>query len=304
MTRLANFAERWKAALARTRSSALGQLVDRVRGVAVFDQERKDDLTELLLAADVGVHTAEALIEQLVKELRPGADPVVLLEQVIERALGPTEPLKFALGGATVWLLVGVNGSGKTTTAGKLAFRETSAGKRVLLAACDTFRAAAADQLAIWADRTGADFVRGQPGADPAAVVYDAMAAAKARRVDVVVVDTAGRLQTKEPLMAELAKMFRVVGREIPDGPHEALLVLDATFGQNALSQAKRFREVTPLTGLVLAKMDGTAKGGFVLSVRHETPLPVKLVGAGENTTDLLEFDPALFAHALVGGDR
>jgi fused signal recognition particle receptor len=297
------FLDRWRGALARTRQGGLRRVAELVGVAPVLDPARRQELEDLFVAADVGPAAAQALVEGLAERLRPGADPLLCLAELVEEALGPAEALRRAPEDTppTVWLLVGVNGSGKTTTAGKLAVAEGRAGRRVVLAGADTFRAAAADQLAVWAERAGATLVRGQPGADPAAVVYDALAAARARRADLVLVDTAGRLQTKEPLMAELSKIGRVIGRETPGGPHETLLVLDATFGLNAVSQARLFGEACRLSGLVLAKMDGTARGGAALAVRRAAGVPVKLVGVGEGVEDLLPFEPEGFSRALLG---
>jgi fused signal recognition particle receptor len=207
-----------------------------------------------------------------------------------------------AASGMTVILFVGVNGVGKTTTIGKLAHRFKSEGKKVLLAAGDTFRAAAIDQLEVWGQRAGVDVIKHSEGSDPAAVMFDAIQAAKTRGVDVLLCDTAGRLQNKSNLMDELNKIYRVIRREIPDAPHETLLVIDATTGQNALSQAKMFGEKTGVTGLVLSKLDGTAKGGIVIAIRHELNIPVKLVGLGEKIDDLEQFDSEQFVHALFAG--
>jgi fused signal recognition particle receptor len=201
-------------------------------------------------------------------------------------------------------LVVGVNGAGKTTSIAKLAARYRQEGKKVILAACDTFRAAAAEQLEVWAKRIGADLVRHQEGSDPAAVAYDALQAALARRADVLIVDTAGRLQTKKNLMAELNKIYRVLNRTRPDLPQEVLLVLDATSGQNALSQARLFKETVPLTGVVLAKLDGTAKGGVAVAIQRDLGVPIKLIGVGEGLEDLEDFDPKAFVAALLGERR
>jgi fused signal recognition particle receptor len=201
-----------------------------------------------------------------------------------------------------VFLVVGVNGSGKTTTIGKLASRLVGEGHKVLLAAADTYRAAAADQLGIWAQRAGADLVRHDEGADPGAVTYDAMQAAVARKVDVVLVDTAGRLQTRKPLMDQLAKIRRVIQKVVPDGPHGTLLVIDGTMGQNAMSQARQFNDVTPLTGVAVTKLDGTAKGGVLLAVADEMKLPIQLIGVGEQVADLRDFEPEAFVDAVLNG--
>jgi len=231
-------------------------------------------------------------------ELRP-----ILSEKLVELLRGDDDvSLKMSEQGLSVILMVGVNGAGKTTTTGKLAHRFRQQGKSVLLAAADTFRAAAIDQLEKWGERAGVDVIKHSPGADPAAVVFDAIQAAKSRGVDVLLVDTAGRLQNKVNLMEELNKIYRVIRREVPDGPHEVLLVLDATTGQNALNQAKIFGEKSGVTGIVLTKLDGTAKGGIVIAIRQEMNIPVKLVGLGEKLDDLQEFDSEQFVHALFAG--
>lgn len=291
---------RWRAALARTRD-ALGGRLGELFTRAEIGADSLSDLEDILLTGDVGVAAAAELVEQ-VRRARPGRgeDLRRALVAAVAALMGPAEPLARAGAGPTVWVLVGVNGAGKTTTAGKLAGQARARGERVLLAAADTFRAAAGEQLAIWAERAGADIVRGAPGGDPAAVVFDAVKAAQARAVDLLVVDTAGRLQTKEPLMAELGKVMRVVARECPGAPHERLLVLDATVGQNALSQARLFGEAAGVTGLVLAKMDSSARAGAALGVRRELGLPVRLVGTGEGLDDLRPFDPVAYAEALT----
>jgi len=292
---------RLRAALTRTRD-ALGGRIAEILGGGPVGEERLEALEEVLIAGDVGVAAAMRLVEA-VRTARPGgADEARRsLVAAVAQAMGPARPLARADAGPTVWVMVGVNGAGKTTTAGKLAAQAVRDGNRVLLAAADTFRAAAADQLALWAQRSGAGIVRGAPGGDPAAVAFDAARAATARGVDVLIVDTAGRLQTKEPLMAELGKVMRVIGRELPGAPHERLLVLDATVGQNALSQARVFGEAAGVTGVVLAKMDSTARGGAALAVRTDLGLPVRLVGTGEGIDDLGPFDPEDYAEALVG---
>lgn len=210
-----------------------------------------------------------------------------------------SEPLRFADQGTTVFLVVGVNGVGKTTTIAKLAYRFKSQGQEVLLAAADTFRAAAIEQLQVWADRVGVELIKHHPGADPAAVVFDALKAAHARKIDVLIIDTAGRLHTKTNLMKEIAKVKRVIEREIPNGPHEVLLVLDATTGQNAVSQARNFKDNTGISGIVLTKLDGTAKGGIVVALARELKVPVKLLGVGEGIQDLEDFNSRDFAAAL-----
>jgi fused signal recognition particle receptor len=275
-----------------------------------IDDDAWDDLEETLLLADTGLPTTTRLVDAVRKRAADrgvgdaAALPELLGEEIIA-LLGETaagRELDLEIGHTTAWMLVGVNGAGKTTTAAKLATRELAAGHSVMLAAADTFRAAAADQLAAWGDRLGVDVIRGQEGGDPGAVAFDAVQAGVARSVDLVIVDTAGRLHTKVNLMAELEKVRRVIERT-PDVLREVLLVLDATTGQNGLAQAKQFRDSVGVTGVVLAKLDGTAKGGIVLAIESELGVPVKLVGLGETPADLVPFDPAEFAAALVGGD-
>ncbi|WP_226375475.1 signal recognition particle-docking protein FtsY [Effusibacillus dendaii] len=270
-----------------------------------IDEEFFEELEEQLIMADVGVQTATILIEQLrvevkkrkltdAAELKP-----VLQEKLAEMMGADMSALTMNPDGLTVVLIVGVNGVGKTTTIGKLAHKYKSEGKKVILAAGDTFRAGAIEQLDIWGQRVGVDVIKHQAGSDPAAVVFDGVQAAKARKADLLIVDTAGRLHNKTNLMDELNKIYRVVKREIPDAPHEVLLVLDATTGQNALQQAKIFGEATGVTGLVLTKLDGTAKGGIVVAIRQQMQIPVKFVGLGEKMDDLQEFDPEAFVEAL-----
>jgi fused signal recognition particle receptor len=260
-----------------------------------------DELEETLIGADVGVRTTAALLEPLRQVPPAEATPERLrglLQEGLESMLGGS-PAPEATGRPWVILVTGVNGVGKTTTIGKLAARYVAEGRRVLLVAADTFRAAAIDQLAVWAERTGADLVRHAQGADPSAVVFDGLKAALAREVDVVLIDTAGRLHTRTPLMEELSKVARVVGREVPGAPHETLLVVDATTGQNALSQARVFQAAVPLSGLVLTKLDGTARGGVLVAIQNELELPVRYVGVGEGVDDLRPFDAREFVRAL-----
>jgi fused signal recognition particle receptor len=275
-----------------------------------LDQGSLEQLEELLLESDFGVPATLRLVEAVEKPARLGkirteAQFEQALAQEISAILSSGEDrtaLQFAPAGTpTVILMVGVNGVGKTTTIGKLAHRLKKQGRRPLLAAADTFRAGAIDQLKIWAERTGSEFVGSQPGADPAAVAFDAIDAAYARDCDVVIVDTAGRLHTQNDLMAELEKVNRVIGRRLEGAPHETLLVLDATVGQNAVSQARTFSKVLPLTGLVLAKFDSSAKGGVIVALKQEFELPVKLVGTGESIDALEPFDAERFAQAVVG---
>jgi len=266
---------------------------------------RFEALEEALLGADVGVPTTTRLLDGVRARARGSDDPVALREALRREMLAVLTPAAPVVVDATPWvvLVTGVNGVGKTTTIGKLAGRQRAGGKKVLLVAADTFRAAAIEQLGVWAERTGADIVRHEQGADPSAVVFDGMRAARARGVDVVLVDTAGRLHTRSPLMDELGKVRRTVGREIPGAPHEALLILDATTGQNALSQARAFTEAAGVTGVVVTKLDGTAKGGVVLAVSQELGIPVRWIGVGEGINDLRPFDPEEFVDGLLAGD-
>lgn len=293
----------WEA-LSRTREALRSRLDDVFRG-RVVDEASLDALEEALLGADVGLPTAARLVGPLRERLRAGSlEPDVAREALREeaRAILTAQDAALVPSATRPWviLVVGVNGSGKTTTIGKLASRLRQQGKRVMLAAGDTFRAAAADQLVVWAERAGADIVRQDEGADPGAVVYSALESAIARGHDVVIIDTAGRLQTRRPLMEQLAKLRRVIGKLVPDGPHETLLVLDGTMGQNGLSQARLFHDATPLTGVVVTKLDGTAKGGMVLTLAAEMQLPVKLIGIGERVEDLRDFDARAFVDALA----
>jgi len=297
-----------KDGLKKTRQNFTQRLGTLLVGSSRLDDDFFDELEEILLTADVGARTSMELVERLRQEVkaRKVTDPAAVgtfLQEEVTRLLGEEVPrLNRAPSPPTVILVVGVNGAGKTTTIGKLAYRLKQEGKKVILAAADTFRAAAGEQLAVWAERAGAELIRHQAGADPGAVVYDALQAARNRRADVVLVDTAGRLQTKVNLMDELKKIRRVIERELPGAPHEVLLVLDATTGQNALSQARLFSEAVGVTGIVLTKLDGTAKGGVVLAIAAEMGIPVKLVGLGEGLDDLKEFQPRDFAAALFSG--
>ncbi|AQS55583.1 signal recognition particle-docking protein FtsY [Novibacillus thermophilus] len=298
---------KFRQGLTKTSQSFVGKVEALVTGRRKIDEEFYEELEEILIEADVGVMTVMELVDELrsdVKErkienpteLRPllSEKLVALLEDKGEKA-----DLNVNAEGLTVLMFVGVNGVGKTTTIGKMAHKFKSEGKRVLLAAGDTFRAGAIEQLEVWGERVGVDVVRHQAGSDPAAVVFDAIQAAKSREVDVLLCDTAGRLQNKVNLMKELNKIYRVVQREVPGAPHEVLLVLDATTGQNALNQAKTFKEAAGVTGIVLTKLDGTAKGGIVIAIRHELDLPVKMVGLGEKVDDLQPFDAEEFVYAL-----
>jgi fused signal recognition particle receptor len=289
--------------LGKTRA-ALTRSLGALTGHRAIDDDAWDSVEEALLVADVGVATTSRLLDDL--RARAAAERVTEAEQLVallgqelvEDLAGADRSLQHAAGGPTVWLFVGVNGTGKTTTIAKLARHEIDDGRTALLAAADTFRAAAADQLTEWAARVGGDVVRGQEGADPGSVVYDAISAAAGRGTGVVLVDTAGRMHTKVNLMEELKKIRRVAERT-PGAPQEVLLVIDATTGQNGLSQARQFADAVDVTGVVLTKLDGTAKGGIVLAIESDLGIPVKLVGVGEAQEDLVPFDPEEFIAAL-----
>jgi fused signal recognition particle receptor len=298
---------RFREGLAKTRQ-ALGAQLDGLLGREV-DESFYEDLTDALLAADLGVQTTDDVVARLRSLARSGAlgaaarTPEGLrraLGDVLLAVLGEPSPLRLDPPPAGI-VVLGVNGAGKTTTIGKLAHRLRADGRRVLVAAADTFRAAAIDQLAVWTDRAGVDLVRHAEGADPAAVVFDAAQAARARHTDVLIVDTAGRLHTKTNLVEELKKLDRVLRRELPPGaPVESLLVLDATTGQNGVVQARQFASALPVTGVVLTKLDGTARGGIAVAIAADLKLPVKLVGFGERMDDLQPFDPRAFVDALL----
>ncbi|WP_310833063.1 signal recognition particle-docking protein FtsY [Paenibacillus pedocola] len=295
--------------LEKTRKGFVEKVSDLIIRRKKIDEEFYEELEEILIGADVGVNTVMTLVEELRTEVKQKRiEDAAELQPILSRKLmellrgDDDNSLKENPDGITVILFVGVNGVGKTTTIGKLAHRYKQEGKKVLLAAGDTFRAGAIEQLEVWGQRAGVDVIKQQAGSDPAAVMFDAVQAAKQRNVDVLICDTAGRLQNKSNLMEELNKIFRVIQREIPSAPHEVLMVLDATTGQNALSQAKLFGEKSGVTGLVLTKLDGTAKGGIVVAIRQEMNLPVKLVGLGEKMDDLQTFDSSQFVHALFAG--
>ncbi len=304
--------ERLEEGLEKTRTSLLGKLDRLIRGKDQVDDEILDQLEELLITSDVGVKTTLEIIRRV--EARVARDKYVstkelnaiirdeiaqlLLDHAPERPADFDAPLPHK---PYVIMVVGVNGVGKTTTIGKLAYRYREAGKSVLLGAADTFRAAAIEQLEIWAERAGVPLIKQHPGADPAAVAFDTLAAARSRGVDVVIIDTAGRLHTKGGLMEELAKIRRVMGRQVEGAPHEVLLVLDASTGQNAIRQAEEFTKSVEVTGLVLTKLDGTAKGGIVIGISNEFKIPVKYIGVGEKIEDLQIFDRRAFVEALFG---
>jgi fused signal recognition particle receptor len=300
--------EKFKRGLEKTRNSFSEKVNDLIARYRKVDEEFFEELEEILISADVGVATVMELIDELKMEVkrRNIQDPQQMYSVISEKLVdiyhgGEEQPttLNIQPNGLTVILFVGVNGVGKTTTIGKLAYKLKNEGKTVMLAAGDTFRAGAIEQLEVWGERVGVEVIKQSAGSDPAAVMYDAIRAAKARNIDVLLCDTAGRLQNKVNLMKELEKVKRVIEREIPGAPHEVLLVLDATTGQNAMSQAKTFKEATDVTGIVLTKLDGTAKGGIVLAIRNELNIPVKLVGLGEKMDDLEEFNPEQYVYGL-----
>ncbi len=299
--------DKFKQGLTKTRDSFVGKMNDLVKNFRSVDEDFFEELEELLISADVGVMTVMDLIDELKDEVKSRnikdsveLQPIISekLAQLLQKSESDSS-VNMQEGGMTVILFVGVNGVGKTTTIGKLANKYKQEGKSVLVAAGDTFRAGAIEQLEVWANRVGVDCIKQQEGSDPAAVMFDAVQAAKSRGVDVLLCDTAGRLQNKVNLMNELEKVKRVIEREVPGAPHEVLLVLDATTGQNAMSQAKTFGKATDVSGIVLTKLDGTAKGGIVLAIRHELDIPVKFVGLGEKVDDLQEFDAQQFVYGL-----
>jgi len=292
--------------LSRSRT-ALSESLARVFTGEKLDEEALEALEDALISADVGVKTAMALTEILRSKAERDADPACLrriLRDELRARIGDSAGLAEVEEGPLVILVVGVNGSGKTTTIGKLAHRYKQQGRSVILAAGDTFRAGAIEQLKVWGERAGVPVIAQQDGSDPAAVIFDALQAGKARGADVIICDTAGRLQAHRALMEELAKVNRSMQKVLPGAPHEVLIVLDATIGQNALLQARAFKEVVGVTGVVLTKLDGTAKGGVVVAVREEIGVPVKLVGLGEGIDDLHDFDPDVFVDALIGEEE
>ncbi len=303
------FFEKLKAGLKKT-SGAIAEHVNEVFSVFVkVDEELFENLEEALIMADMGVETSGYIIEELrkrvkLKHITDGNLVKQELKEVIAEILSERDFSMQLENKPAVVLVIGVNGVGKTTSIGKLAAHYKAMGKNVLLAAADTFRAAAIDQLDVWAKRCGCDIIKHQENSDPAAVVFDACTAAKARNADILICDTAGRLHNKKNLMAELEKINRVISRELPESSRETLLVLDASTGQNAVSQAKLFGEAADITGIVLTKLDGTAKGGIVVSISREQEIPVKFVGVGEGIDDLQEFNPADFAKALFDNDK
>ena len=297
--------DRLKAGVQKTRAGLMEKLEDAVSGRKEINAEVLEELEYALITADIGAKTTAEILERIRERVArhlvgDAAELKGLIRQYLLEVLEATErPVPQVAEPPAVIMVVGVNGAGKTTSIGKLTRRLQSEGRSVLLCAADTFRAAAIEQLEVWAQRTGVDLIRQQPGSDPSAVMFDALQAGKARKIDYVIVDTAGRLHTKENLMAELQKMRRTAARVIPGAPHEVLLVIEATTGQNGLEQARKFTESSEVTGIILTKLDGTAKGGVVVAISRELGLPIRYVGVGEQVDDLLPFEPASFVASL-----
>lgn len=297
------FLDKLKSGLAKTKDALFKQVDNLLKSFVKVDEDLIDELEELLICADVGVAATEEITERLRDQIKEGRlkekDQVMqVLREILTDMIGEGEPLRLDTKPSVI-LVIGVNGAGKTTSIGKISKRLIESGKSVVVAASDTFRAAAIDQLAVWCERSGAELVRQQEGSDPAAVVYDAAGYAKKHGADVLIIDTAGRLHNKKNLMDELAKINRVIDRELPGASRENLLVLDATTGQNAVMQAKEFGHAAQVTGLILNKLDGTAKGGIVLSIKKELDIPVKFIGVGEKIDDMQPFDAGEFVDAL-----
>lgn len=297
------FFDKLKNGLSKTKNAFFGQIGDVVRSFRRVDEDLLEELEELMICADMGAETTEEVIDELRAQIKENklteADQVQdALKEILRGHIGEGEELKLTTSPSVI-LVIGVNGVGKTTSIGKISARLKAEGKKVIVAAADTFRAAAIDQLAVWCNRAGVDLIRQNEGGDPAAVVFDAAAAAKKRGADVLIVDTAGRLHNKKNLMDELAKIDRVLARELPGTDRETLLVLDSTTGQNAVMQAREFMNAAHITGLILTKLDGTAKGGAVFSIKKMLGIPVKFIGVGEQMEDMQPFDAGMFVDAL-----
>lgn len=297
------FFDKLKQGLFKTKNAIVGKIDDLLKKFVRVDEELFEELEELLISADIGVNTTEEILDELRERaidnrIKNPEEIKSELYNILRGMIGEHEPLNLSTKPAVI-LVIGVNGVGKTTSIGKISNELKSQGKKVVVAAADTFRAAAAEQLTVWCERAGVDVIKQNAGADPASVVFDAINAVKSRGADVLIIDTAGRLHNKKNLMDELAKIDRVISRELPDSARETLLVLDATTGQNAVIQAKEFKEASRITGLVLTKLDGTAKGGIIISIRKELNIPVKFIGIGEQIDDMKPFDAKEFASAL-----
>ncbi|MBQ5886189.1 MAG: signal recognition particle-docking protein FtsY [Clostridia bacterium] len=302
------FFDKLKNGLTKTKDAFFGQVNDVLKSFRRVDEDLLEELEELLICADMGAETAMSVVDELREKIKEDkitqADAVKdALKEILRDHIGEGEPLKLETTPSVI-LVIGVNGVGKTTSIGKISAHLKSQGKKVIVAAADTFRAAAIDQLAVWCDRAGVDLIRQNEGGDPAAVVFDAASAAKKRGADVLIIDTAGRLHNKKNLMDELAKIDRVIERELPGTSRETMLVLDSTTGQNAVIQAKEFMQAAKITGLILTKLDGTAKGGAVFSIKKMLGIPVKFIGVGEQMEDMQPFDSAMFVDALFEGDE
>lgn len=301
------FFDKLKSGLSKTKNAIVGKIDDLFKKFRKVDEDLFDELEELLISADIGVNTTEQILDELREtvidnKIKDAEDVKAELYRMLRELIGEHEPLKLDTKPSVI-LVIGVNGVGKTTSIGKISAELKSQGKKVVVAAADTFRAAAAEQLTVWCERAGVDIVKQAAGADPASVVFDAINSAKSKGADVLIVDTAGRLHNKKNLMNELAKIDRVIARELSGCSKETLLVLDATTGQNAVIQAREFKEASEITGLILTKLDGTAKGGIILSVKKELGIPVKFIGVGEKIDDMKPFDAEEFASALFEKD-
>ena len=301
------FFDKLKAGLEKTKNAVFGQVNEVVKSFRKVDEDLLEELEEVMICADMGASTTERVIDELrdrikSEKIRDADDVKSALAEILRDMVGEGEPLRLDTTPSVI-LVIGVNGVGKTTSIGKIAHHLKEEGKTVVVAAADTFRAAAIEQLAVWCDRAGVELVKQSEGADPASVVFDAIAAANRRHADVLIIDTAGRLHNKVGLMDELAKINRIISRELPGAARETLLVLDATTGQNAVLQAQKFKEAADITGLILTKLDGTAKGGAIFSIKEEVNIPVKYIGVGEQIDDMQPFDAAMFADVLLAED-
>ncbi len=302
------FFDKLKEGLMKTKNAVFGQVNEVIKNFRKVDESLLEELEEIMICADMGTNTTEKVIEELrdrikTENIKNADDVKTALCDILVKQIGEGEELNLSTTPSVI-LVIGVNGVGKTTSIGKIANNLRKEGKKVIVAAADTFRAAAIDQLAVWCDRAGVELIRQNEGADPASVVYDAIAAANKQRADVLIIDTAGRLHNKSNLMNELAKINRIITRELPDAARETLLVLDSTTGQNAVIQAKKFKETADITGLILTKLDGTAKGGAVFSIKDEIDIPVKFIGVGEKIEDMQPFDAKMFVDALMQEDE
>ncbi|MFU0823907.1 signal recognition particle-docking protein FtsY [Clostridium sp.] len=301
---LGNLFDKLKNGLTKTKNNFTEKVAEVLNLAIKIDEELYEELEEILITADIGVDTSMEIIEKVKekvkeKKVKDPKEVYTCLKEVLIEILGEEENAINIENTPKVFLVIGVNGAGKTTSIGKISYKLKNKGYKVIMAAADTFRAAAIDQLEVWSDRAGVDIIRHQEGADPGAVVFDAIQASKARKADVLICDTAGRLHNKKNLMNELEKINRIIDREYSEASKETLLVLDATTGQNALQQAKQFTEVCPINGIILTKLDGTAKGGVIISIKHQLNIPVKLIGVGEGVEDLQEFNTKDFVEAL-----